>query len=373
MATIRPQNIAPVDYNGSNRLLQLAQQQLTGGIDQFGSLVTGLRNEAIKRNTAAAVGTLLGAQNPDDLAQRQNQVASMLQQYGGDVDTGAIQQAAAKIPDTLLARTSNQLQINNQQNQLDDQNLAGQAWSKLASGDFAGASQIAAGMHDPSRVINAGLDQQNRQQQLALQQQGLAQSNANAAAGRSLQQQRFDWEKSQDIAKEQRTQEWIKQLSGGAGGSGTGTSKLDAAGTKDALDNAAKLNNQNLSQGDLSTGGKNNLDKWAASNDSWTGATGTRVKDAVSKIPGFGDLPPALQKNALDIGLAAYSSNSGVSNLFSSTNPEQAAVDAANKAISDYSKADQNNSKLQVMGNTLADQQRQQQLRDSLLQQLYRR
>lgn len=373
MATIRPQMIAPVDYNGSNRLLQLAQQQLTGGLGDIGNLVTGLRNEAIQRNTASALGTLMGAQNTQDLAARQQQVAGMLQQFGGDVDTGAIQQASAKLPDTLLARTSNQLQINNQENQLADQGLAGQAWAKLATGDLAGASQIAAGMNDPSKIIGAGLDQQNRQQQLALQQQSLAQSNANAAAGRSLQQQRFDWEKQQDLAKEQRTQDWIKQLTGGGSSTSVGGTTLDAAGTKDALANAAKLNSQNLSQSDLATGGKNNLAKWASDNDSWTGATGTRVKDVVSGIPGFKDLPPALQKNALDIGLAAYSSNSGITNMFSSTNPEQAAVDAANKAISEYSKADQNNSKLQGMGNTLAEQQRQQQLRDSLLQQLYRR
>jgi len=396
MATIRPQMIAPVDYSGSNRLLQAAQQQILGGLGNFGDLVTGLRNDAIKQNTASAVGTLLGAQNQGDLAQRQQQVSSMLQGYKGDVDADAVNRAAATMPDTLLSRASNQLGLTNQQNQLDDQNLAGQAYSLIAKGDLAGASQIAQNMHDPSKVIGMGLDAQARQQQLAIQQQQLAQSGSNQAASLAMERQRLKMQQQQYQQGREDKQSALQYILGGGlppgvggqptqgGGAGAGSplsvsggmpgtaTKLSGAGQKDAIQNASTLNSQNTSQDDVSTAGKNNLDTWTTSNDSWSGKYGSRVKDLAGKLPGFTDLPPALQKNLLDIGLESYKQNSGISNMFGSTNPESAAMDAMNSALNQHGKNQQNTVTLQSMQNLLEAQQAEAQKRQSLLLQYLR-
>lgn len=376
MAIIRPQMVAPVDFSGSNRLLELAQRQLSGGLGGLGDIVTGLRNEAIKRNTANAVGTLLGAQNSDDLASRQQQVASMLQQYGNDVDPDAVNRAAATMPDTLLSRTSNQLQVTNQQNQLADQSLAGDAWARIAQGDYAGAAQIAQGMNDPSKVISAGLDAQARNQQLALQRQSMNQSAANASSAATLARDQFDWRKEQAAAEQERNDRYIQQLIGGSTGAGGArtTAAGSVAGSKDVINNALAQTTQFKNQSDVATGAKNNLSDWASANDGfWSGKVGTKLRDVVGKLPGFNDLPPAYQKNALDIGLKAYSANSGLSNLFSQANPEAAAVEAVNTALAEYSQTQQKASTLQNMSNSLEEQQRQQQMTDSLLRQLLRR
>ena len=198
MATIRAQQLAPVNFGDSNQLLQAAQrliQQGAGGlVDTFGQL----RQDVVDRNTANAVNLLTGAQSTDELAQRQGQVAQILQNANGDINNEAVQRAQLTMPDTLIGRQLNNNRLTEFNQQQHDQPLLNQAMALYAAGDQAGAQNILAGVQgDASRALTFGANRadqafsqniQNKQlgiqaAGLALRKQAAAQRVAQASAG----------------------------------------------------------------------------------------------------------------------------------------------------------------------------------------------
>ena len=198
MATIRAQQLAPVNYGDSNQLLRAAQQLIQQGagglVDTFGQL----RQNVVDRNTANAVNLLTGAQSTDELAQRQGQVAQILQNANGDINNEAVQRAQLTMPDTLIGRQLNNNRLTEFNQQQHDQPLLNQAMSLYAAGDQKGAQEILSGVQgDASRALTFGANRadqafnQNIQNQqlgiqaagLALRRQAAAQRVAQASAG----------------------------------------------------------------------------------------------------------------------------------------------------------------------------------------------
>ena len=194
MATIRTQQLAPVNFGDSNQLLQAAQRlimQGAGGIaDTFGQY----RQNVVDRNTANAVNLLTGAQDVNDLNQRQGQVAQILQAANGDINNEAVQRAQLTMPDTLIGRQLNNNRLTEFTQQQHDQPLLNQAMSLYAAGDQKGAQDILSGVQgDASRALTFGANRadqafsQNVQnQQLGIQAAGLA-LRRQAAAQRAGQ------------------------------------------------------------------------------------------------------------------------------------------------------------------------------------------
>ena len=364
MAQIRPMQISPVDYGQSNALRAAAGQQISGGLNTLGNLVTGLRNEATQRNTANVLGLINGATSQSDLAARQQQASQLMQQYGGDVDTAAIQKAQAAMPDTLLSRASNQASLTNQQNALQDQQYSGQAAALLARGDYAGASQYIQQMHNPTQLVGALLDAKHADASEALQRQQLAQSGANAAASRGLAQQEFAFQKQ----KYDNQQNLLKQYLAGAqpGGAGVGgipNSPLAQKNTADGIKNVVTQANNNLTQDDVATGGKNNLTDLASKDNSWWSSRGDTVLAQMKNLKGVEGLSPAQQANLYKLGQAAYTGNS----IFSSTSGEQAATQAMQSALDQHLANTQTSDNAGIMQNTYEAQLAQQQKIQNLL------
>lgn len=183
---IRAQQLAPVNYGDSNQLLQAAQRlilQGAGGItDAFGQY----RQNVVDRNTANAVNLLTGAQNTDDLNQRQGQVAGILAAANGDINNEAVQRAQLTMPDTLLGRALNNNRLTEFNQQQHDQPLLNQAMSLYAAGDKTGAQKILSSVQgDASKALSFGASREDAAAQRALQERQLG----IQAAGLALRKQ----------------------------------------------------------------------------------------------------------------------------------------------------------------------------------------
>lgn len=191
MATIRAQQLAPVNFGDSNQLLRAAQQLIQQGagglVDTFGQL----RQNVVDRNTANAVNLLTGAQSIDELAQRQGQVAQILQAANGDINNEAVQRAQLTMPDTLLGRQLNTNRITEFNQQQHDQPLLNQAMSLFAAGDANGARQILSGVQgDASRALTFGAGREDAAAQRSLQERQLGIQAAGLALRRQAAAQR---------------------------------------------------------------------------------------------------------------------------------------------------------------------------------------
>lgn len=191
MATIRAQQLAPVNFGDSNQLLRAAQQLIQQGagglVDTFGQL----RQNVVDRNTANAVNLLTGAQSTDELAQRQGQVAQILQTANGDINNEAVQRAQLTMPDTLLGRQLNNNRITEFNQQQHDQPLLNQAMALYAAGDKAGAQQILSGVQgDASKALTFGASREDAAAQRSLQERQLGIQAAGLALRRQAAAQR---------------------------------------------------------------------------------------------------------------------------------------------------------------------------------------
>lgn len=319
MATIRPQQIGAVDYSGSNNLLARAQQMLTGGIGGIGASLADFRNSVVANNTAQALGLITGAQNPEDLAKRQQAVASLIQQSGGDIDAGALAKAQSTMPDTLLNRQRGQLALTQANTQMHDQPLLNQAMARYAAGDSKGASDILSGVQgDASDVLKFGSDIGFKNQSLALQRAGLAQRQA-AAAARAGQ------------ARAQ-TSQLLNVIKGMYGADASAQN----ADTKAAVDYENRLSRDAESANPLNNP-KNDVNstvnKLNTDNNKWylpDSDRGTKLQSLVKQLDPNGTLNAQQQNNLLSVMNDAYGS---ADSLFGSTNPEDAALTRGKEAI----------------------------------------
>lgn len=188
MAQIRLQQIAAPNYAPSNQLLLAANQQIGNAVQGLQSTLGQYRDDVVKRNTAQAVGLLTGARDTSDLAQRQQQVAQMIQQ--GDIDPTRVSEVAATMPDTLLGRQTNQAKLTQLQTAQHDAPLMGQYMQAVMSGDQNTAKGLLSQFQgDASSALGFAADWQNKQAQLGIQRSELglrqAQLNASQAAARA--------------------------------------------------------------------------------------------------------------------------------------------------------------------------------------------
>lgn len=324
MATIRAQQLAPVNFGDSNQLLQAAQRlilQGAGGVaDTFGQF----RQNVVDRNTAAAVNALTGAKDLNDLAQRQQQVQGILASANGDINNEAVQRAQLTMPDTLLSRQNSQNKLTEFTQQQHDTPLLNEAMARYAAGDQAGAASILAGVQgDASKALTFGANRADnafnqgiQKQQLGIQQAGLAlrqqaaklraEAVANGAKGNS---------QLQGILKQ-----FLANNANAEQASTTAAVKERNAQLADAEKNNP-LNNP-----------KSNLQAAVGNiNDqSWFVNRGNRLNGLIDQLDPKGNLTDAQRVNLLE----------GMNNVFeqnnkwtSSANPDKAALDWGKQAI----------------------------------------
>lgn len=288
---IRLQQIAAPNFAGSNQLLLAANQQIGDALQGLQGTLGQYRDEVVKRNTAQAVGLLTGATDANDLAQRQQQVAQLVQQ--GDIDPTRVSEVAATMPDTLLGRQTNQMKLNQLQTAQHDAPLLGQYMQAVMSGDQNTAKGLLSQFQgDASSALNFAADWQNKQAQL----------NASLAAAR---------------AKSSQNNALLKALPGLLNTDNVLQGKSDA---RDATARTSRAQDQ------LTMNPVNNpkLDpkKWISDNSSFWGGSPQYVYNALSKQPGWGDLNQQQQLNLLQ---GAWDADKG-----------KAGNQSTNDAVTDY-------------------------------------
>lgn len=367
MATIRPMQVAPVNYDGSNRLLQLAQAQVGQGVGGLQDALTGYRNAVVDRNTANVVNLLSGATDQADFQQRQQTAQSLLQQAGGDIDNSAVQRIATAMPDTLLSRQTNQLKLTDAENQAHDAPLINAAMNAYAQGDTKTAYTLISQVRgDASSAIQFGARRGDemysrgiQQQQLALQRASLAQRQAQAQA-----------RASQATAGQKELQKYLKQITDI---NATAETADAAAATKDRNDQLT----QRISENSLNNP-KNNPDNVASkiTNDAYSAYLpnfmqsdrGARLQEFANQLDPNNTLTDKQKSNLLNVMNDAFESNNG---WFSGDQPDKAAL-AAGKAALDRLKSDQTtrlrNTSAQIQQKRQIQLARQQLLLQTLLQ-----
>ncbi|QYN79872.1 hypothetical protein [Kosakonia phage Kc283] len=329
MATIRTQQLAPVNFGDSNQLLQAAQRlilQGAGGIaDTFGQY----RQNVVDRNTANAVNLLTGAQDVNDLNQRQGQVAQILQAANGDINNEAVQRAQLTMPDTLIGRQLNNNRLTEFNQQQHDQPLLNQAMALYAAGDQKGAQNILAGVQgDASRALTFGANRadqafsQNVQnQQLGIQAAGLA-LRRQAAAQRAGQ--------ASNMSKQ--LQSMLKTLTG-ANADAVNASGEAATKEQNARLTAAEKENPLNSPGTDSAATAAQITKdgrsWltAPLPNSWRSDRGGRLNQLIDRLDPDGTLTDKQRTNMLK-GM-----NTAFENTDLTGDPDKAALDWGKDAL----------------------------------------
>lgn len=329
MATIRPQQLAPVNYGDSNALLQAAQQMISRGVGNVTGAFDQYRQNVVDRNTANAVNLLTGAQNTNDLQARQGAVASIVQNANGDIDNTAVQRAQQTIPDVLLQRQGTQNQLAQFTQQQHDQPLLNQAMALFQSGDTTGAQQVLSGVQgDASRAIAFGAGRQDAAANQALQRQQLGIQQA----GLALRQQNARQRALQATKTATQLQNYIKQLTGA---NADAVTESGAAATKvqnQRLADAEKDNPLNSPGTDsTATAAKITADNrsWitAPFPNSWRSDRGGRLNSMIDQLDPNKTLTDKQRTNLL----------TGMNNIYEASNltddPDKAALDWGKDAL----------------------------------------
>lgn len=329
MATIRPQQLAPVNYGDSNALLQAAQRLLIGGVGGVTGAFDQYRQDVVDKNTANAVNLLTGAQNTSDLQQRQGQVASILQNANGDIDNAAVQKAQQTMPDLLMGRQNSQNQLAAFAQRQHDQPLLNQAMSLYQAGDAAGAQQVLSGVQgDASPALAFGANRQDAAAKLALEKQQVG----IQAAGLALRQQAAAARAKQATGTATQMQSLLKALTNA---NGDAVMESGAAATKaenQRLSDAEKSNPLNSSGTDsAATAAKITDDNrsvlTAILPNSWRSDRGGRLNALIDQLDPNKTLTDKQRTNMLN----------GMDGAFSAANytddPDKAALDWGKDAM----------------------------------------
>lgn len=329
MATIRAQQLAPVNFGDSNQLLQTAQRLIQQGAGNLTDAFSQYRQNVVDRNTANAVNLLTGAQSTDELAQRQGQVAQILQAAGGDINNEAVQRAQLTMPDTLIGRQLNNNRLTEFTQQQQDQPLINQAMSLFAAGDAAGARQVLAGVQgDASRAITFGANREDQAASREMQERQLAIQSAGLALRRQAAEQRATGASNSN----KQIQSLLKTLTG-ANADAINASGDAASKEQNARLNAAEKENPLNSPGtdSASTAAQitNDNRSWFTGilPNSWRSDRGGRLNSLIDQLDPGGQLTDKQRTNMLN----------GMNSAFENTNlngdPDKAALDWGRNAL----------------------------------------
>lgn len=354
MAQIRMPEINPVNFDAANRLRMAGQNMLLQGFGGVQQGLTDYRNAVVDRNTANAVNLLTGAKDMNDLAARQSQVQNILQQAGGDINAQDVQKAQLTMPDTLMSRQNTQNQLKQYDISQHDAPINNAIMARAAAGDFAGASELAKTLQgDASKSLSfltgrqdAAAAERDRQAQLAISRAGLADRRAAAARSQAnsiklaslykqLLQPGTDASiKNTAIAADQQADEATAAeksnlLNNPKNDPGATVSKLNA----DSTPWYAPIANTLAYTSPLNLG----IALKTGQSPAWVkGDLGDRIRKQAEGLKGFNNLTNE-QQNNLIAGMGQAYQNADT--FFGASNPEVAAGDWANQAMTSLTQA----------------------------------
>lgn len=323
MATIRPLQMAPVNFGDSNALTQAAQRLLLGGAQGITDAFGDYRQAVVDRNTANAINLLTGATSRDDLTQRQGQVANILAAAGGDINNEAVQRVQQTLPDTLINRELNQNRLTQFEDQQHDTPLLNQAMSLMAAGDMAGGRNLLSQVRgDASSALTFGAGREDAAAKLALERQQLG----IQAAGLRLRQQAATDRATQASRMNTQLQTLLKQALGDSTAASQASTQAGAKEANARLTDAEKNNPLNNPKADTATTVKTLDDQY---NHWWLPSSnrGTTLMRMIDQLDPDNSLNASQRNNLLGI------MNTAFENAPSNSNPDLAAMTRGREVI----------------------------------------
>ena len=115
MAQITWDAMNPIDTSRYLDAIQKAQAQSVAGVEQIGNAYKGYQDNLKKQNTNDMLTAINQAQNPEQLATAQANIAAMQQRWGTGYDMDAVRTAMDERPAVLMQRQSAEMDFNDKQ------------------------------------------------------------------------------------------------------------------------------------------------------------------------------------------------------------------------------------------------------------------
>ena len=112
MAQLTWENMNPIDTSRYLDAIQKAQATSLAGVEQIGKAYQGYYDNLSKQNTNDMLTALNQAQNPEQLAAAQANIAAMQQRWGSGYDMDAVRTAMDERPTVLMQRQSAEMDFN---------------------------------------------------------------------------------------------------------------------------------------------------------------------------------------------------------------------------------------------------------------------
>ena len=154
MAQITWEAMNPIDTSKYLDAIQKAQAQSVAGVEQIGNAYKGYYDNLKKQNTNDMLTALNQAQNPEQLATAQANIAAMQQRWGSGYDMDAVRTAMDERPAELMQRQSTEMDFKDKQ-----ANIA--ARPEVAAIQMAQLKSLNAGDEELARIqamANLGAD-----------------------------------------------------------------------------------------------------------------------------------------------------------------------------------------------------------------------
>ena len=110
MAQITWEAMNPIDTSRYLDAIQKAQAQSVAGVEQIGNAYKGYQDNLKKQNTNDMLTALNQAQNPEQLAAAQSNIAAMQQRWGSGYDMDTVRTAMDERPTVLNQRAMQAIQ-----------------------------------------------------------------------------------------------------------------------------------------------------------------------------------------------------------------------------------------------------------------------
>ena len=115
MAQITWEAMNPIDTSRYLDAIQKAQAQSVAGVEQIGNAYRGYQDNLKKQNTNDMLTALNQAQNPEQLAAAQANIAAMQQRWGSGYDMDTVRTAMDERPAVLMQRQSAEMDFKDKQ------------------------------------------------------------------------------------------------------------------------------------------------------------------------------------------------------------------------------------------------------------------
>lgn len=115
MAQITWEAMNPIDTSKYLDAIQKAQAQSVAGVEQIGNAYKGYQDNLKKQNTNDMLTALNQAQNPEQLATAQANIAAMQQRWGSGYDMDTVRTAMDERPAVLMQRQSAEMDFKDKQ------------------------------------------------------------------------------------------------------------------------------------------------------------------------------------------------------------------------------------------------------------------